>query len=166
MILVSACLLGTNCKYSGGNNKSERLAELVKDYTLLPVCPEVSGGMPTPRKPNEITGGSGEAVLMGSAKVQCKEGTDNTESFIKGAKETLSLAKKFNIKYAVLKERSPSCGSSFVYDGTFSGKLVNGRGVTAALLMENGIKVYSENGIEQLLKDIQKDSNSMKKDEV
>lgn len=154
-ILVSACLLGVNCKYSGGSNETKKLLELMKQHTLIPVCPEQLGGMTTPRKPSEIVDGTGISVLEGGSLVRDNEGRDNTSNFIKGAEETLSIAKKYDIKFAVLKENSPSCGSSHIYDGTFSGRLIKGSGVTAALLEENGIRVYGEEKIEQLLKDLE-----------
>jgi uncharacterized protein YbbK (DUF523 family) len=147
MILVSGCLLGVNCKYNGGNNKSEKLLEILDKYGFVPVCPEQLGGMTTPRKPSEISK-DGKIVVD-------TEGQENTEFFLKGAEETLKIAKIFKAKYAILKERSPSCGSSFIYDGTFSGKLIPGKGFTAALLEENGIKVYSEEEIDQFIEDME-----------
>lgn len=151
MIIVSACLLGENCKYNGGNNESKRLKDLLKDYRIIPVCPEILGGLSTPRKPNEIIGGMGEQVLAGLAIVSDKYGEDNTAMFVRGAEETLKTAKKFNVKYAILKEKSPSCGRNYIYNGTFTGELIEGMGVTAQLLEDNGIRVYNENNIEQIL---------------
>ena len=129
-ILVSACLLGLNCKYDGGNNYSEEIDEFLKDYDVIPICPEIMGGLPTPRVPSEVLGD----------KVVNKEGIDVTPQFNKGAKEVLFLAKKYNIKKALLKAKSPSCGNGQIYDGTFSHTLIDGDGVTTKLLKENGIE--------------------------
>jgi len=145
MILVSACLMGIDCKYNGGNNKIEILNELLKDETLIPVCPEQLGGLKTPRNPSEII------MIDGNQHVVDKKGNDVTLQFIKGAEETLKIAKIYSIKKAILKSRSPSCGSKKVYDGTFSGNLVEGEGVTAAFLRSNNIKVFNEiNYLEKL----------------
>lgn len=111
---------------------------------LIPVCPEVFGGLTTPRTPNEIVGGDGDDVIDGEAKVITKDGEDVTEEFIKGARRALEIARIFNIKKAILKQRSPSCGNGKIYDGTFSGNLIEGDGVTAALFKRNGIEVISE----------------------
>src|SRR6056297_4006312 len=138
MILVSACLMGIDCKYNGGNNKIEILNELLKDETLIPVCPEQLGGLKTPRNPSEII------MIDGNQHVVDKKGNDVTLQFIKGAEETLKIAKIYSIKKAILKSRSPSCGSKKVYDGTFSGNLVEGEGITAAFLRSNNIKVFNE----------------------
>lgn len=136
-VLVSACLLGCPCRYDGMSKPCEATLSLVGKYNLIPVCPEILGGLPTPREASEISGGG----------VFAKSGADNTEYFLKGARETLRLAKIFGCKAAILKAKSPSCGSGFVYDGSFSGKLVPGNGITAGLLIENGIKIYTENDI-------------------
>ncbi len=144
MILISACLLGVNCRYDGCNNLWERAAELCATYRVLPLCPEQLGGLPTPRIPAEIQGGDGYAVLQGEARVLTQEGKDVSTAFLKGAKETLFLAKMQGVKTAILKEGSPSCGSKRIHDGTFSGTMCEGNGVTAALLKKNGIKVDSE----------------------
>lgn len=144
MILVSACLLGVNCKYNGGNNLSTELIMLLEAEGLLPVCPEQLGGMTTPRVPAEIQGGEGIDVIEGTAKVFNRAEEDVTEAFIKGAEETLKLAKLFDIKRAVLKARSPSCGSEIIYDGSFMAKTKVGDGVTTALLKQNGIEVLTE----------------------
>ena len=139
-ILVSACLLGLNCRYCGGGCLNERVVALSSRHTLIPVCPEQLGGLPTPRNPDEIRCG----------RVYEKSGADNTEAFELGAREALKLARMLDCTHAVLKERSPSCGSSIIYDGTFSGNKIKGAGVTAKLLMENGIKVFSEENISDL----------------
>lgn len=133
-ILVSACLLGINCKYSGGNNLNDKVLKLGKRHSLIPVCPEQLGGLPTPRMPSEIRGSN---VVNASGK-------DVTQNYIRGAKETLKIAKLYDCQYAVLKERSPSCASKEVYDGTFSKNIVSGKGITAALLERAGIEVLNE----------------------
>lgn len=142
MKIVSACLLGINCKYDGKNNANAKVMNM--KCGLVPVCPEQLGGQATPRPASEITGGSGLDVLEGRAKVIEKDGNDVTDFFTKGAYEVLNIAKVMSIKEAVLKARSPSCGCGKIYDGTFKRKLLNGDGVTAALLKKNGIKVITE----------------------
>ena len=132
-ILISACLIGLNCKYNGGNNENNKLVELMKEKDLIPICPEQLGGLKTPRTSAERK----------QEKVITKEGVDVTKEYQKGAEEVLKLAKKLNIKKAVLKSRSPSCGIDEIYDGTFSHNLVKGDGVTAELLKKNGIEVIS-----------------------
>ena len=132
-ILVSACLLGTNCKYSGGNNYSEEVMEYLKDYEIIPICPEQLGGLPTPRPASEIIGN----------KVINNEGTDVTSNYQKGAEEALKIAKLLGIKKALLKAKSPSCGNGKIYDGTFSGTLIDGDGITTKLLKENNIEVIT-----------------------
>lgn len=149
MIIVSACLAGIYCKYDGSDNFVPEIREMIARGDALPVCPEQLGGAPTPREAAEINGFTGEDVLNGKGKVITKSGIDKTEAFIKGAEEVLKLAKLTGTTKAILKERSPSCGSSYIYDGTFSGRKICGKGVTAALLTANGIKVISE---EQLKK--------------
>ena len=134
MILVSACLLGIDCKYSGGNNLNEKVLEYIKDYEVIPVCPEIMGGLSTPRPPSERIGD----------KVLNNQGTDVTNEYTKGALETLKLAKLFNVKKALLKAKSPSCGKGKIYDGTFTSTLIEGNGVTVDLLESNGIEVISE----------------------
>jgi len=147
MILVSACLLGINCKYNGDNNSNEKLKAYLKDKEYIIACPEQLGGLTTPRDPSEIVGKGGESVLMGEGKVLSNRDRDVTSCFVKGAEETLKIANLYKCKEAVLKEGSPSCGSSFVYDGTFSGVKIEGQGVTASILRKNGISVISENDI-------------------
>ena len=147
-ILVSACLLGTNCKYNGGNNYTPKLLDLKRENCIIPVCPEELGGLPTPREPCEIQNGGGKEVLAGKARVMNKIGEDVTANFIKGAKETLALAKQNSCSLAVLKARSPSCGCGIIYDGTFSGKFKEGNGVTAQLLLDNEIVVMTEKDFE------------------
>lgn len=139
-ILVSACLLGMNCRYCGGGALDGRIAALAARHSLIPVCPEQLGGLPTPREPDEIRCG----------RVYGKSGRDNTEAFERGAAEVLKLAGLLGCECAILKERSPSCGSSLIYDGTFSGRRIAGAGVAAALLMKNGIKVVSEETMDDI----------------
>ena len=132
-ILVSSCLLGLNCKYDGGNNYSKEIDEFLKDYEVIPICPEIMGGLPTPRVASERLGD----------KIITKEGTDVTKQYKKGAEECLFLARKYNIKKALLKLRSPSCGSGKIYDGTFTHALIDGDGVTAELLKNKGIEIIN-----------------------
>ena len=139
-ILVSACLLGVSCRYDGKSKPNENVIALKDRYNIIPVCPEIMGGLPTPRKASEIQGCQ---VVMG-------DGTNVTKEYRKGAEEVLRLCRLFECKRAVLKEKSPSCGCGKVYDGTFSGKLIDGNGITAKLLIENGIEVFGETGIMNL----------------
>lgn len=142
-LLVSACLMGFECKYCGGSNYigDEKMAALKEKYRLIPVCPEVAGGLPTPRDPSE---------RVGDKVLSCK-GRDVTENYRKGAETALKLCRKYGCKKALLKAKSPSCGRDVIYDGTFSGTLTSHHGVTAELLMENGIEVISEKEQERLI---------------
>ena len=142
--LVSACLLGICTRYDGGRCPVPQLIHLAARGLAVPVCPEVAGGLPVPRPPAEIVGGDGQAVLEGRARVLTIEGEDVTEAFLAGARQALETAQRLGIRQAVLKEDSPSCGCRRIYDGTFSGLRVSGRGVAAALLQRNGITVLSE----------------------
>ena len=139
-ILVSACLLGVPCRYDGKSILNRDVLELARRYRLIPVCPEVSGGLPVPREPMEIREG----------RVVGKSGTDGTAAYRKGAYDTLALAKKYGCRAALLKENSPSCGSGQIHNGNFDGGLVAGNGITAAQLLANGIAVFSENRIAEL----------------
>jgi len=143
--VVSACLVGLECSYEGKCKASERVARLVKDGKAIPICPEQLGGLPTPRTSVEIVGGSGEDVLDGKARVVARDHFEATSQFIKGAQEALKLAKLVNVKKAILKSRSPSCGYGKIYDGNFDGELKKGNGVTAALFLREGIEVEAEN---------------------
>lgn len=143
-ILVSACLLGVNCRYNGGGELAALWLEALKDHQLIPVCPEQLGGMTTPREPSEI-------VSESPLRVESKSGTDVTEAFETGAGETLKLAELLRADWAVLKERSPSCGVNAIYDGTFSGARIPGMGVTARLLKSAGLRVYSEEELERFV---------------
>lgn len=147
-ILISGCLLGEKVRYDGkaATVENNLLAQWQTEGRLVSVCPEVDGGLTIPRLPAEMSGSSnGKDVLMQIASIKRKDGADVTAAFLKGANHALAVAKKHNIKIAVLKDNSPSCASRMIYDGSFSGKKVPGQGVTAALLEENGIKVFSEN---------------------
>ncbi|HBS57754.1 MAG: DUF523 domain-containing protein [Bacillota bacterium] len=144
MIMLSACLAGVDCRYDGGHNLRPHYKQLWQDGRAILVCPESLGGLCIPRPPAEITGGDGHDVLAGHARVKNRQGTDITEAFLHGAEKVLQLAKKHRVTAALLKERSPSCGATRIYDGTFSGAIRYGMGVTAALLQQNGIAVYSE----------------------
>lgn len=139
-LLVSSCLLGNNCKYNGGNNLSEEVIKLKDKYDIISVCPEVFGGLSVPRISCEIKGD----------KVINKSGIDVTKEFIEGAKKTLDIAKKCRCKKAIFKDKSPACGINYVYDGTFESKIIEGQGIATKLLIENGIKVYSEKEIKKL----------------
>lgn len=136
-VLVSACLLGICCRYDGKSKPNEKVIALAERETLIPICPEQLGGRPTPRNPVEILNG----------RVVEKNGVDHTDTFIKGAEEVLKIAKISNIKYAVLKSNSPSCGFKKIYDGTFSKTLIDGNGITAELLSRNGIEIKTEKEI-------------------
>lgn len=138
-LLVSACLLGVNCKHSGGNNYCPGLAALAANHTLIPVCPEQLGGLPTPRIPAERKG----------EKVLTAQGKDVTASYEKGAQEVLALARTLDVDGAILKARSPSCGCGVIYDGSFTHKPVQGDGVTAALLKKEGYRVWTELDLEE-----------------
>ena len=140
-LIVSACLLGENCKYNGGNNKTDAVIALQEDFELIPVCPECFGGLPIPRVPNEIIGG----------RAISKNGVDFTAEYNSGAEKTLYIANEKNAQFALLKERSPSCGKGRIYDGSFSGTLVPGNGITADLLIKRGISVFGESEIDKLL---------------
>ena len=130
-IIVSACLLGENCKYSGGNNRHERVLAFIEGHEVIPICPEVMGGLPTPRSPAEIVRGT----------VINREGVNVDTQYRLGAKMALEIAMREKIDLAILQSRSPSCGVHEIYDGTFSGTRIPGQGVTAKLLAENGFRV-------------------------
>jgi len=146
-VLISACLVGLNTRYDGGHNHNQIFADMVKKGEAVPFCPEQAGGLTTPRSPSEIMGGDGLDVLKGKARVITDKGEDVTEAFIKGAKEALKLAMLIGADTAILKSKSPSCGSKSVYDGTFSGKLDDGMGVAAAYLQAHGIKIIDSDQV-------------------
>lgn len=140
-IIVSACLLGENCKYNGGNNKCDDIIALAEKFEIIPVCPECFGGLPIPRVPSEIKDG----------RVYSKTGEDLTEAFLSGAEQTLYIAKEANAPCAVFKENSPSCGFGKIYDGTFSGNKIDGNGITAQLLYDNEIQIFGESQVKRLI---------------
>lgn len=137
MILVSGCLVGINCKYSGGNNYDERIFNLVKEGKAIPVCPEQLGGLRTPRNPAQIR------IVNGKRCVITDHDEDVTREYENGANEVLNIAKRLNIREAILQPRSPSCGKGKIYDGTFSKKLIDGNGIATDLLIRNGIDVFT-----------------------
>ena len=142
-VLISACLLGFECKYCGGSNKltEQQLAALGERFRLIPVCPETAGGLPTPRDPSERLG----------AKVVSNQGRDVTAQYQKGAETALWLARRYDCKAALLKENSPSCGSGQIYDGSFTGKLIPGDGVAAEELKKEGLIVFGESDTDLLI---------------
>ncbi|GAA0449185.1 DUF523 domain-containing protein [Agaribacter marinus] len=139
---ISEFLLGLKVRYT--HSLDHKLSKLIEENKAIPVCPELLGGFSTPREPAEIIGGNGEDVLDGKAKVVEKSGRDVTELYIKGAYSTLKKAKAVNATVVVLKEYSPSCGNSMIYNGEFMGEKITGNGVTTALLKRNGLRVISE----------------------
>lgn len=147
MQLFSACLVGIKCAYDGKDRFNGKAKDLFDKGLVIPVCPEQLGGLPTPRDKREVKGGKGRQVLEGKGKVVDMSGRDMTEHALKGAEETLKIAKQLGIREFVGKARSPSCGSGKIYDGTFSGALVKGDGVTAALLKKNGIKTINDDDL-------------------
>lgn len=134
MKLCSACLLGINCRYNGERKPNDKVLKLASEEMLIPVCPEQLGGLATPRLPAQGKNG----------RVFDKNGSDLTKQFEAGAKEVLKIAKLYNIKEAILKQRSPSCGYGQIYDGTFSRTIIEGDGVTATLLKKHGIDIKTE----------------------
>lgn len=155
MIIVSACLCGINCRYDGGNNLDERVFKLLMEGKAIPVCPEQLGGLETPRDPKEIVNGNGMDVLEGKARILGVDEADATTKFIKGAYETLKIAEAVGASVAILKARSPSCGVSQIYDGTFSRTKKIGNGVTTQLLLSKDIKIYTEENLDEInFKDI------------
>ncbi|MBU5247447.1 DUF523 domain-containing protein [Bacillus halotolerans] len=151
MILVSSCLGGIECRYNGSHAASEKIRKLIEKKQAVMACPELLGGFSTPREPAEIIGGTGEDVLSGAAKIITSSGEDVTDLYMKGAAQTLAYAKEINASAVILKENSPSCGSNFIYNGSFSGKKIAGNGVTAALLKQAGYRVISENQLDDIL---------------
>lgn len=148
-ILVSACLLGRKVRYDGTVMPVHDVLKSWFDQELIvPVCPEVTGGLPVPRDPAEICGGDGFTVLENKATVRSKDGRDVTEFFLKGALKALQIAEENDITMAIMKDGSPSCGSSYIYDGTFTKKRIAGKGVTGAVLEQHGIRVITEFQIE------------------
>ena len=142
-LLISACLLGIPCRYDGRSVKAVDIERLAENFDLIPVCPEIYGGLSTPRTPSERVG---DKTLM-------KDGRDVTENYIRGAEAAYALCESLGCTLALLKERSPSCGKNKIYDGSFTGTLIDGEGVTAEYLRERGIKIFGESEIEELLKE-------------
>lgn len=144
-IIVSGCLLGNNCKYNGGNNYNENVVKFLENKDYIVICPEEMGKLTIPRVPSEIQySKTADEVLKNEAKVLSKNGDDVTKYFIDGANKALEIAKRNNCKLAILRDGSPSCGSNYIYDGNFEGKKIDGKGVCARLLENNGIEVISE----------------------
>lgn len=149
MIMVSACLAGKPVRYNGSPATDTIVEQLIAQKKAISVCPELLGGFMTPREPAEILGGNGYDVLDGNAKVVELSGRDVTDMYIEGAAHALAIAKEQNVELVVLKENSPSCGSSATYDGTFQGQKQAGTGVTTAMFRRAGIRVISEAELEQ-----------------
>ena len=138
IFLISACLLGTPCRYDGeARTISDKIASLLHTHTLIPICPEILGGLPTPRIPAE---------RQADGTVQNREGRDVTAAYLRGAHEVVRLARLYKVDGVILKDKSPSCGTSGIYDGSFSGRITDKTGVTAELLMREGIPVFGEDG--------------------
>ena len=151
LVLVSSCLLGESVRHNGGDKRSDHLVlqRWIREGRVVPICPEVAGGLPVPRPPAEIAGGAGGLkVLEGEAVVVDDRGRDVTVQFVNGAERALTIAREKDIRLAVLKEGSPSCGSAFVYDGSFTSTRVPEAGVTAACLRRAGVQVFSEDELE------------------
>jgi len=149
--LISACLVGENVRYDGKNCYTEKLKQLVLTQQAVMICPEIAGGLSTPRLPAEIVGGDGIDVLNGHAQVLDSAGTDHSAAFVEGAYKALKLAQKFQVTHVVLKANSPSCGSDSIYNGQFNGHKKLGQGVTAALLIQHGFHVLDEDAFLKLL---------------
>lgn len=150
MILVSACLLGENCRYDGGNVLQEELLSLLEGREIKRICPEVAGGLSIPRSPAEVCGGDGNDVLRCKAEVISKEGAVLTDIFVSGAEKILRDLDLQDIEFAILKSLSPSCGTRQIYSGEFDGQLREGPGVTAAYIKSKGIRVFSEEEIDKI----------------
>lgn len=140
-LLISACLLGAQCRYDGQSKPVLEMVALSEQFDLVPLCPEQLGGLPTPRAPSERLG----------SRVVARTGANVTDAYTRGAQQTLAIAQRFGCTAALLKQRSPSCGKGEIYDGTFTGTRVPGDGVTAALLSAHGIRVYGEDDVAELL---------------
>ena len=141
-LLISACLLGVRCRYDGGSKPQPGVEELAGRYRLIPVCPEVFGGLPVPRT---------DAQRRGSSVVT-RDGRDVTGQYFAGAEEAVRLALEHRVVCAIMKEKSPSCGSSMIYDGSFSGELIEGEGLASELLRKAGVRVFSENQLDEVEK--------------
>lgn len=148
-VLISACLLGVRCRYNGEGGMIQELEALMERAELIPVCPEILGGLPTPRVPAERRG---ERVIN-------RDGLDVTAAYARGARETEHLARLYGAQRAILKERSPSCGAGEIYDGNFAHRRIPGDGVAAAHLMQCGVRVYGESRVRELIKELEEEKN-------
>lgn len=151
VMMISGCLMGVECRYDGRGKEAPGVLKMLEGYRLVPFCPEAAGGLRAPRPPAEIREGDGAAVLAGKARVLNREGRDCTAEFIRGAEAVLETAREVKPWLVVLKAKSPSCGVGLIYDGSFSGQLKAGDGVTAALLRAHGLQVCSELDLERFL---------------
>jgi uncharacterized protein YbbK (DUF523 family) len=151
MILISACLCGVNCRHDGRIIENEKLKKLAIRKKAIPLCPEVLGGRNVPRPPAEIIDGTAEDVINGSAKVKDISGKDVTNETITGVMYVVAAVKRLGIKKAILKTKSPTCGKGQIFDGTFSGKLIDGNGVLTTVLLKEGIEVFTEDNCENLV---------------
>lgn len=143
MKLISACLVGVKCRFDGASDPKQHFIEQMVQGSMLPICPEQLGGLPTPRPPSEIVDGTGEDVLGGKAGLYTKNGVDVTQAFLRGANETLYLANLVEAELIILRQNSPSCGCGQIHDGSFTGTIRKGNGVTAALLLQEKFRVLS-----------------------
>ena len=140
-MLISACLLGVECRYDGGSQSIDRLDSLMERYRLIPICPEQMGGLATPRTPSERCGG----------RIVARDGRDVSEAFLRGADQACHIARLFGARLALLKARSPSCGFGEIYDGSFTGRRIPGNGITADALANMGVSIFTEENIDALL---------------
>ncbi|MGD0565907.1 MAG: DUF523 domain-containing protein [Candidatus Goldiibacteriota bacterium] len=152
MIFVSACLAGVKTRYDGTDRLDEKIRALVVSGAAIPLCPEVLGGRGIPRETIEITGGDGAQVLSGRARVVDQKGGDHTKEILEGVDEFIKAAKAMGVAAVILKTKSPTCGHKKIYDGTFTGKLIDGSGVLSAALEKESIKIYTEENCGELLK--------------
>ena len=151
-ILVSACLLGEKVRYDGGHSRVDALKRWYEQGRIISLCPEVAGGLPIPRPAAEIEGGDSDRVLRGRGFIRRRDGQDVTDAFMDGAECTLALCFEYHIHIAILKEGSPSCAVNLVNNGDFSGTKMDGMGITARLLSQHGVFVFSENHLDQVTK--------------
>ena len=149
-VLISACLMGQPVRYDGGHSLLDApiVQQWQREGRLVTICPEMAGGLPTPRPPAEIEHGNSDALLRGQVAIHTQLGDDITDAFLIGAEQTLALCLRHHIRIAILKEGSPSCGVTQVHDGTFRGHKIQGQGVTTRLLTQHGIAVFSEQQLE------------------
>ena len=154
MILISACLCGVNCRHDGCVIENKLLKKLVGLRKAIPLCPEVLGGRTVPREPAEIVGGTAEDVMSGKAKIKDKTGKDVTNDIVTGVLYAVAAVKKMGIKKAILKTKSPTCGMGKIFDGSFSGKLIDGNGILTAALLKEGVVVYTEDNCTSLVDEL------------